>query len=283
MEDLCNKTPSKTNCIDAIVKNNKKIRNKLNIITLRIPKIVKTVLPGQFFLLNCGESTFLPRPYSVHDFVNNTLVLLVKQIGPGSVWLSKRKPGDKLKILGPLGNGYNVKIKNSGIKNILMIAGGTGVASLHYLAKWFNKNNKEVQLNFIIGAKTKNEIVKFNDIRLDIKKMQLCTDDGSVGYCGLPTVLLKDRLKSLQPDIIYSCGPRQMLKSVSEIATKNDVRCQVSLEEYMACGLGACRGCVTKVYNSNNEVGYKSVCSDGPVFNAQQIMWDINRFDIVNK
>ncbi len=229
--------------------------------------IAKNSLPGQFvnIKVNNGFEPLLRRPISIHRVKGAKVKLFYEVVGAGTQVLSERKPGELLDIIGPLGNGFDYRglARAEKGKNIL-IAGGMGVAPLVFLAEKI-KSSKPLVL---VGAKTKKQILCAQEFETLGCRLELATDDGSAGFKGRATDLLKIVLTQTRIAKLFSCGPLAMLKAVSEIARENKVAAQLSLEEHMACGIGACLGCVVSTKN-----GYKRVCKDGPVFSSQELTW----------
>ena len=235
------------------------------LLTLSSAHISKNALPGQFVNVKVSDDILplLRRPISIHqaDPKNNNFKLLYEVVGQGTNKLSQIKPGQEISVLGPLGNGFKSE-KNTAI----LVAGGMGIAPLCFLARELSKQVKEIHV--IIGAKTKDLVLCEEGVKALGAKVQVVTEDGSKGQKGLPTEALNELLKPNIPATIYSCGPRAMLIAVSLLSEKYKVRCQISMEAYMACGIGACKGCAV-----DTNQGYKMVCKDGPVFNAKDIKW----------
>jgi len=231
--------------------------------------IAKNASPGQFVNIKVsqGFEPLLRRPVSIHRVKGSKIALVYKVIGTGTKILSTRRPQELLDVIGPLGSGFSYKqaVKTKKSINIL-IAGGMGVAPLLFLAEKI-KLSKPIVL---IGAKTKKQILGVQEFKTLGCTTKISTDDGSAGFKGRVTDLFKQVLSTAdyQPSAIYACGPKQMLKAVSEIANENKINAQLSLEEHMACGIGACLGCVVSTKN-----GYQSVCKDGPVFCAKELAW----------
>ncbi len=229
--------------------------------------IAQNALPGQFvdIKVNAGIEPLLRRPLSIHRVKGTKVKLFYEVVGAGTQVLSQRKPGELLDMIGPLGNGFDYRgaIKAKAGKNIL-IAGGMGVAPLVFLAEKIKLSKPLV----LIGARTKKQILCAPEFRALGCTVKLATDDGSAGFKGRVTDLLKIILTQTQASQLFSCGPHAMLKAVSEIARENKVSAQLSLEEHMACGIGACLGCVV-----STKTGYKRVCKDGPVFSSQELTW----------
>ena len=250
-----------------IVKNSPVSKNCFQAIILA-PRIAKAASPGQFVNVKVagGPEPLLRRPISIHRVNGNKIEILYEALGPGTEILSRRKPGEMLDIIGPLGKGFDSsRLTVRGSK--IIVAGGMGAAPLLFLAEKLRSR----QVMVLIGASTKSQILcekEFKRLGCDVK---IATDDGSCGFKGRVTDLLKHLLRatSHKPQAtIYACGPRPMLRELSRISRKRKIPAQVSLEEHMACGIGACLGCVV-----NTTEGYKRVCKDGPIFNAEEIIW----------
>jgi dihydroorotate dehydrogenase electron transfer subunit len=225
--------------------------------------LTKAAKPGQFIEVRCttGVDPLLRRPLGVHRVIKGGIEVLYEVVGKGTELLSAQKTGRELDIIGPLGNGFDLTAS----KPAILIAGGIGVAPLVALAEELG------DAHVIIGARTKTHVLCENEFKRAGCTVAIVTEDGSKGYKGLATDLLKDApviRKNIQP-CIYACGPMGMLKAVAHLAASNRIKCQVSLEEHMACGVGVCLGCPVKVKSGE----YRMVCKDGPVFNAEDIAW----------
>lgn len=224
-------------------------------------EIAKCSLPGQFLHIKIdpGFDPILRRPLSIHRVCGSNIEIVYEVVGKGTKILSGKSSGDVLDVLGPLGKGFDIKskIKNQKSK-IILIAGGIGVAPLVFLAQKLKR-----KIDVLIGAKTKSEMLcvkEFKDLGCHVK---VATDDGTVGFKGYVTDLLKEFLPANQ---IYACGPDAMLKSLQKIIVENNLNCQVSLDEAMGCGIGACLACVI-----NTTKGQKRICHDGPVFDIKEL------------
>jgi dihydroorotate dehydrogenase electron transfer subunit len=230
--------------------------------------IARQAQPGQFVNVRVADSfePLLRRPFSIHGVKASKISIIYRILGKGTQFLSERKPGEFLDIIGPLGNGFDYRLapdKTRRVKPIL-IAGGMGVAPLVFLAEKLKLNPPLV----LIGARTKKQIICPQEFKSRGCLVKLATDDGSVGFKGKVTDLLSILLEQVKPLRIFSCGPHLMLKAVARIAAENKIIARLSLEEHMACGVGACLGCEVLTKS-----GYKSVCKDGPVFHGQEIIW----------
>lgn len=227
--------------------------------------------PGQFVEVRVSNDTdpLLRRPISLNrtDPAKKTFELLYEIVGQGTETLSRIKIGEELSVLGPLGTGFKLDKKIA-----LLAAGGMGIAPLRFLAEKAIKQTKAVYV--FIGAKTHEQIRCEEELRQLGCQVVVATEDGSGGSKGLITDVLVHFLDiqlsalNIPQSAIFSCGPRTMLIAVAELAQQKRIDCQVSLEAWMACGLGACKGCAIETRN-----GYKMVCEDGPVFDSKEIKW----------
>lgn len=253
---------------------NKKIAQDIYKMRIEAPYFANSARPGQFFEVKCSEGVLplLRRPLGLHRNTKDGVELLYEVIGRGTELLSGKRPGEAVDIIGPLGSGFKIRGMKEYVREAILVAGGIGAAPLVALAE--NLSHKGIKIHVLIGAKTKKHILCKSDFKRLGAKVYLATEDGSEGRRGLATDLLKDLLLityNLKLTTIYSCGPNTMLKAVAEIARAKNIHCQVSLEERMACGVGVCLGCPVKVKNKGIE--YKMVCKDGPVFNAEEVIW----------
>ncbi len=233
--------------------------------------IASQAKPGQFINIRVADlvEPLLRRPFSIHGVKAARVKVIYKILGKGTQILSSRKPGEILDIIGPLGNGFDCpkaagKLKKPGP---ILVAGGMGVAPLVFLAE-----KLKMQLPLVlIGAKTKAQVICSKEFKSSGCTVKVATDDGSSGFKGKVTDLLASLLLSTsgyRPSAIYACGPHPMLKAIAALAAENKIVTQLSLEEHMACGVGACLGCAVLTKS-----GYKSVCKEGPVFDGQEIIW----------
>lgn len=232
-------------------------------ITVRGEELSRSAKCGQFIHIKCGDGQLLRRPISICDTGYDTLCFAFEVRGEGTRFLSKVREGDYLDILGPLGRGFTTK----GIKSALCIGGGIGIFPLLKTAK-----NVEAA-DIALGFKNKDAIVLEKEFSLAGRNLVIATDDGSYGAPGLVTEHAQWLLKENKYDIIYTCGPISMLKAVVELAKKYNISCEVSLEQRMACGIGACKGCVCKIKNEQGEGSrYTHICSEGPVYKAEEVL-----------
>jgi len=276
--------------MDAKILENREIAHQRYKMVLSAPQIGRQVQPGQFIHARVCKSfpPLLRRPFSVHRVDGEKIELLYKVVGKGTEILSRKNRGEYLDILGPLGKGYQFPQKKgqvqylkelpsgpSKISDIILVAGGTGVASLLFLAESISAGNTKLPILVLIGAKSKEELLCEGDFRRLGCRVEVATEDGTRGYKGLVSELL-EKCPPLSGDspkpIVFACGPSEMLKRIGKISRKHRFPCQVSLEEHLTCGVGACLGCVVKVKGSTYT--YKRVCKDGPVFDAGELIWE---------
>lgn len=225
------------------------------------------MVPGQFVEVKVegSERTFLRRPISINfvDKEKNELWLLIQTVGDGTRKLATLKEGDKLNLLFPLGNGFSDVEKDG--EEVLLIGGGVGVAPLLEYGKWLKERGAKP--SFLLGARSKSDLLELNLFR-QFGEVFITTEDGSEGEKGFVTqhsVLAKRKF-----DRISVCGPKSMMVAVAKFAKKNEVKCEVSLENMMACGLGACLCCVEKTVKGN-----VCVCKEGPVFDVNLLSWEL--------
>lgn len=217
---------------------------------------------GQFVQIAIKESrqSWLRLPISIHnvDTEKNILSLLIQVVGEGSLYLSTLEKGDVINLVLPLGNGFSLP-GNSSAKNFraLLVGGGCGIAPLFYLAKCLHDLGSTVDI--LIGGRTHKQIICENDFK-GLANFHICTEDGSLGHKGL--VITHPIIKENKYDFIYTCGPEPMMHAIAKIAKELNVSCEVSLENMMACGIGACLCCVTPSAEGKN----LCVCTEGPVF-----------------
>ena len=223
-----------------------------------------TAKAGQFIHVKCDNTVFLRRPISICEVKNNTLRFIFQVRGKGTLALSKFSVGDKLNILGPLGNGFSV---DKEYKNPVVIGGGIGIYPLLQTAKL-------TKADAILGFRNKDFVTLEDDFKKVCNDVYITTDDGSYVRKGLVTDVLKEVISKKDVDAIFACGPMPMLKAVKEVAKEHNIFLEVSLEERMGCGIGACLCCATPVIDSELEEGYTyaHVCSHGPVFNADEVI-----------
>jgi len=248
------------------IKDIEQLKNDIFKFAIKSKEMAEVALPGQFLEIRVNEDIepFLRRPISIHkiDKENNILEFIFQVKGKGTKKLSTKKVGDKISILGPLGNG-DFKFEN--YKNISIIGGGIGVFPLYELAKQAKQN---ANVTTYLGFRSKDFVILEDEFASVSDKLVITTDDGSYKENGFAINYLKKDCQAQKTDCIFACGPLPMLKSVRDFAIEAEIPAQVSLEERMGCGIGICLGCAVK---DKNSAGYKHVCKDGPVFNINDV------------
>jgi dihydroorotate dehydrogenase electron transfer subunit len=306
--------PVQTN---GIVIENKRIKSHYFLLNIHCPPIATKIQPGQFIMLKIseGNSPLLRRPFSVYKSYPNrhpqkrksgNLFILYKRVGKGTQKMTEFEEGQRVDMIGPLGNGFTLPPLPSS-KNIILIGGGVGIASLFPIAERLThstipspafqdgvkkgrsgstlsklrpsgrrvEGSPSSKIQVFIGSKTRNDLICAEDFKKLNLNSFVATEDGSLGFKGTVVDLFlyeskKFSRKSL--NYVYSCGPFDMLKELARVLKSNRFLCQVSLEARMACGFGACWGCVVKTRNPKTP--YQRVCKEGPVFNLKDIIWE---------
>ena len=226
------------------------------------------MLPGQFVELRVDGSpaTFLRRPISINfvDRTKNELWLMVAMIGEGTRQLGRLQAGDKLNCVLPLGNGFSIQSGKTALHKTLLVGGGVGVAPLLYLGAELKQQGCEV--TFLLGGRSAKDVLEL-DFFNKCGRVCVTTEDGTMGEQGFVT---NHSVLAESFDMIFTCGPTPMMKAVARYAKEKDIECEASLENMMACGLGACLCCVEKTTEGN-----LCVCKEGPVFNTKRLLWQI--------
>ncbi len=238
--------------------------------SMKCKEIAETAKPGNFLEIKVSDSyePFLRRPISIYniDKENDVIEFIFQVKGKGTKMLMERKIGEDLDILGPLGYGT---FDTKGHKKAYILGGGIGVFPLYELAKELTEEKTDVTV--YMGFKTKDLVTLETEFEDVSNKLVITTDDGSYKEKGFAIDFMKEDCKKEKPDIIYACGPLPMLKLVQEFANAENIRCQMSLEERMGCGIQACVGCAVKVVKNGNE-NYEYVCKQGPVFDSKDVV-----------
>ena len=243
------------------------INDKYVLVKLTQDERLPEVFPGQFVEVRVdgSPSTFLRRPISVNfvDYDNNQLWLLVAAIGDGTRRIASLKAGDVLNCMFPLGNGFIMP--SSSDEKVLLVGGGVGVAPLLYFGK--RLNDIGCRPVFLLGARSEKDLLMLDEFR-KLGRVCVTTEDGTAGERGFVTN--HSVLSEIRFDRIATCGPKPMMVAVAKYAKANNIECEVSLENMMACGLGACLCCVEKTTEGN-----LCVCKEGPVMNINKLLWQI--------
>ena len=253
--------------LDLTVNSVEALSDKHVLIKLTDDKPLPELLPGQFVEVRVDNSpsTFLRRPISINnvDYDRNELWLLVAAVGDGTRQLQKLQKGDRLNCMLPLGNSFTMPTDSA--QKVLLVVGGVGVAPLLYFGKRIKAMGGEP--TFLLGARSAKDVLE-RELFEQVGRVFITTEDGSEGEKGFVTnhsVLAQEHF-----DRISTCGPKPMMMAVARYAFKNDIECEVSLENKMACGVGACLCCVEKTVEGN-----KCVCKEGPVMNIKKLTWQI--------
>ncbi len=259
--------------LKARILDNRKILPDFYEMILFAPAIAAEAVPGQFLMVKTSPTQvpFLRRPISLSRFnvKEGTVTLIYQVVGSGTKLLTVMTPGSEIEVVGPLGKGFTWEVKD---KVVAIVGGGCGIAPLVVLTEELLKAGKEVYA--LLGAQSKDKLLSDQYFIELGAKVMIATDDGSYGRKGFVTQLLEEVINTTRLDQVYCCGPLPMTKAVVKLTKEALVPCQVSLEERMGCGVGACMGCVCKVRSEEGSLTYKKVCHDGPVFTSSEVIFD---------
>jgi dihydroorotate dehydrogenase electron transfer subunit len=240
------------------------------LLELNCAGIAPEAIPGQFVQVRVsgGTDPFLRRTFSLCgvDPSAGTISLLVDVVGPGTRILCEMRCGGKLDIIGPLGAGFDLHFGKPG--PVVLVAGGVGVAPLLFLAERLVTGGLR-PVTFLLGVRTAEHRAVLDGMLDAGVAVMYATDDGSAGYPGFVTGLLGEQIPLLNPGAIYACGPHPMMQAVATLAARAGIPCQVSLEERMACGIGACLGCAVQLTDGS----MVRSCKEGPVFDSGRVAW----------
>ena len=241
-------------------------------LTLECPEIAAAARPGQFVMASVESpdetpSPILKRALAVYSTGHDSFSLLVRIEGDGTRKICQVAPGNRLNLVGPLGNGFDLE-RAAGTCSIIA-AGGSGIASVYLLARELRNRGEEVCL--VYGGRSRPDLAGLEDFRALNIPLHTATEDGSSGYRGLVTGGLQQVLAGLDGRAvnIYACGPNPMMQAVSALAEEQTIPCQISVEIKMACGFGVCLGCAVKTVRGN-----RLACTHGPVFEASEFVWE---------
>ncbi|MBN1420348.1 MAG: dihydroorotate dehydrogenase electron transfer subunit [Planctomycetes bacterium] len=254
------------------VLTNRAIDAEHGIIELRDDGIACGSAPGRFIEILCadGLDPLLRRPFSIFDAdpASGTFAVLYRVVGPGTRFLAARRPGDRVDVLGPLGRGFDVERARAG--RAVLVAGGVGLAPIAYLARALPETDPPHRAVLLYGAATRDRLVCLDALARLPVELRIATDDGSAGERGRVTELLAGEIDR-GGGAVFACGPSGMNEAVRIFAVGRGIPCQISLEPYMACGYGACYGCVVPVRAPRGEIRNVRVCVEGPVFEAETL------------
>ena len=263
------------------IASNQEIQKEFFLMKVKLDSTFDDPLPGQFVMIRIAglNDPFLSRPISIYSFSRGknfcTVELLYRVVGKGTQILAGLIKRSQVEIHGSLGGSFEMPADK---KQIVFIAGGIGIAPLSLLAEHLCRKSysSKQEMSFYLGAQTVEAIVGLDKIQKLCYQIQVCTDDGSMGRKGLVTEVFQKDMKKYPAEstMIYTCGPKAMVRTLSKILHGGKFRCQASLEEKMACGTGACVGCAVAIRDNVGNLTYKRVCADGPVFDIRQIVWE---------
>lgn len=234
-------------------------------LTLAAPQISRLAKAGQFVHISCGEAQLLRRPISICDTTEDALRIVFVVKGEGTRWLSERKAGDGLDILGPAGHGFDLSVLG---EKPVFLGGGIGVPPM--LKSMKDARAQGAQPTAILGFRSKDAVILEEEFQ-EVGTVYTATDDGSYGIHGFVSAVLEEHIKEFTS--VCCCGPRGMLRALASIAEQAGIPCQVSMEERMGCGIGACLVCACALKGENGETRYGHVCKDGPVFDSKEVEW----------
>lgn len=246
-----------------IIQSKKNLAKNIYDLTVLCPEIAKSAEAGQFVHVKVA-GFFLRRPISICgvDKEKGCLRIVFEIRGEGTEKMADFNAGDSIDLIGPLGKGFTLL---DGDQKAIVIGGGIGTPPMLEVAKHYGKN-----ATAILGFRSSDAVILDQDFSATGADTVICTDDGTRGFHGFVTTALEEQLATLSPDIIYACGPHPMLCGIATLADSKKIRCEVSLEERMGCGVGACLVCACKVVKDSKEY-LAHVCKDGPVFDAKEI------------
>jgi len=264
------------------VHSNREVAPGHYVLSLALPGGYPVPAPGQFVMvrLGVGSDPLLRRPFSIHQFHREKegarLDILYRVVGRGTEMMSRLKRDAEVITSPPGGTGFHIPVN---IKRICLVAGGVGVAPLVYLAQSFYRERGKGEIFSYVGAKTERDLLCLPELKRVSSRLTVGTEDGTAGFAGLVTEALKEDLEEVLTDqtAIYACGPRGMIRALAALLNQKPVFCQVSMEERMACGIGACLSCVVALKGREGNMYYGRVCVDGPVINIRHVIFEEER------
>lgn len=281
------------NCVSqttATVLENVPIARDTYRIRLEAPELARNIIPGQFVMLRAGAGNdpLLGRPFALYDVildpsgVPHAVDIVYVVIGRGTSALARCRPGDRLPVWGPLGNGFGPAPEPQGA--VIFVAGGIGQTPFLALGRWWLGSanyggrgagpGRATSATLLYGVRNADYLAGVKDFRGAGVGVEVATDDGSSGHKGFVTDLLSARLeRGDRPARLVGCGPPLMLAALARIAAFHEIPCDVSLENHMACGFGACFSCVTPILQPDGSSDLRRVCVEGPIFPAQKVDW----------
>jgi len=257
--------------INAKVMENKQISSDIYDLRIYSPEQAKKATAGQFLGIYTGSADkILPRPLSICeiDAADGIMRVIYRIVGGGTMDIAKIKAGEGLRVLGPLGKGYMI---DANYRSFAIVGGGLGVPPLLELASGIRKAAPDAKIAVYLGFRDKTQVILEDDFKKYADEVTVCTDDGSYGVQGnVIDAMSTGRLF----EVVYSCGPKPMLKALAGYAEQANLPCFVSVEEHMACCIGTCLACAVKAKEDGGTTVNKRACYDGPVFNAKELVWE---------
>ena len=258
----------------ATILSNEKVAEDHCLLRCECSEIAKYARPGQFIhvMISQGAGLLLRRPFTIYTVADREITMLYQVVGEGTQMLSEMPKEASLHVLGPLGNTFDIA---NNPEPAILVGGGAGIASLMLLAAALRSQG--TQTIGLVGAQHRDRLLSVGDLKAIGVKVHIATDDGSIGHHGFVTDILTDILRKndLHNPTIYACGPHGMLAAIARITTEFEVPTQVAMENRMGCAMGVCLGCVCPVRIDDKRIEYQRVCTEGPVFNATNIAWEI--------
>ncbi|MDR0905726.1 MAG: dihydroorotate dehydrogenase electron transfer subunit [Oscillospiraceae bacterium] len=233
--------------------------------TFIAPEIARSAAAGQFIHIKCGHSRPLRRPISISDVSGDKLTVIFEVRGAGTRWLASRDIGRKVDILGPLGHGFGDTFSGG----IIVVGGGIGAAPMLFAAKAAKR--KAHSVTAVLGFRSQANVILTDEFDAVCDGLVTTTDDGTAGLRGNVSAPLEELLNTKKYGAVLACGPKPMLRAVAEMCAIHKIHCEISLEERMGCGVGACLVCACLMHNGER---MSRVCKDGPVFDAKEVVWN---------
>ena len=265
---------SNTYDLRTVIRSNEAVADAHYLLRCECAEIAQYARPGQFIHVMVSQDTgmLLRRPFTIYTVDGHEITMLYQIIGEGTKRLSEMPEGAPLHVLGPLGNTFDFTTHP---EPAILVGGGAGIASLMLLATALREH--DIQTFGLVGAQRQARLLSVADLEAIGITTHIATDDGSIGRHGYVTDILIDMLEKTDwhRPTIYACGPHGMLSAVAKIAANYGVPTQIAMENRMGCAMGVCLGCVCPVRIDKNSIEYQRVCTEGPVFNATDIAWDV--------
>ena len=258
----------------AVLVERKTLSPDAHLLVFESESLASSFVPGQFTMLRLpGKEPLLRRPYSFCDRLDSRFSLLVKEAGRGTSALARLRLGEVVDCLGPLGSRFTMPEPAS---TPVIVAGGVGIAPFVGFCRWLACSNKKALV--LLGGRQKHDLYLREDFETFGMQVFCTTEDGTFGHTGRVTDLLPELLEKTKSARLYSCGPTGMLSNTAKIARRYLVPHEVSLERRMGCGMGCCLGCVVFVAENESPSQYVRSCTEGPVFDADSVVWERDPF-----